>query len=69
LGEKLSLSNREIPKSDTEEFDLKKLEDVEVREKCQIKILIKSVALENLDNTWDISGSWECIKITSVTYL
>ena len=31
--EKLSLSNSEIPKSDVEGFDLKKVEDVEVREK------------------------------------
>jgi len=44
--EKLSLSNREIPKSNTEAFDLRKL-DVEVTEKCQIKISIKFVALEN----------------------
>lgn len=67
--EKLSLSNKEIPKSDTEGFDLKKLEDVEVTEKCQIKISIKFVALENLDNIQDISRYWECVKITSVTYL
>jgi len=65
----LSPSNREICKSDTEGFDLKKLEDMEVREKCQIKISIKFVALKNLDNIWDISRSWECVNITSVTYL
>jgi hypothetical protein len=66
--EKLSLSNREIPKSDVEGFDPKKL-DVEVREKCQIKISIKFVAVENLDNIRDISRPWECVQITSLTYL
>lgn len=67
--EKLSLSNREIPKSDTEGFDLKNLEDVEVTEKCQIKISIKFVALENSDNIQDISRSWECVNIILATYL
>jgi hypothetical protein len=68
--EKLLLSTREIPSlTDKEGFHLKKLEDVKVTEKCQIKISIKFVALENLDNIWVISRSWEYVKITSVTYL
>jgi hypothetical protein len=39
---------------DREKFDLKKLNDVKVREQCHVKIWRKHTALENLDGSRDI---------------
>jgi hypothetical protein len=45
-------------------FNLKVLEDVEVKEQHQVKISNRFVALENLDDDddVDINRSWESIK-------
>jgi hypothetical protein len=41
---------------------LKKLNDVEVREKNQVEISNRFVALENLDESLDINNAWESIR-------
>jgi hypothetical protein len=39
-------------------FDLKKL-DVEVKEKYQVEMSNRFVALENLDESFDINSAWK----------
>jgi len=46
-------------KFDVEIFDLKKLNDVEVKEKYQVEISNRFAALENLDESLDINSAWE----------
>jgi len=49
-----------------ERFNLKKPNDVEVKEQCQVKISKKSVALENLGGGGDdvgINRTWESRSI------
>jgi hypothetical protein len=49
-----------------ERFNLRKLNDVEVKEQYQVKISNKFVVLENLDNDDDnveINWAWESIRI------
>jgi hypothetical protein len=40
-------------------FDLKKPKDVEVKEKYQVKIWNRFIALENLDTNVDMNRAWE----------
>jgi hypothetical protein len=43
-----------------ERFNLKKLNDVEVKEQSQVKMSNILASLENLDDDVDISRAWEC---------
>jgi hypothetical protein len=43
-------------------FDLKNLEDKEVKEKYQVEILNRFAALESLDESFDINKAWEGIR-------
>jgi hypothetical protein len=47
---------------DLERFDLKKLDDVEVKEKCKVEISNIFAALESLDESFDINNTWESIR-------
>jgi hypothetical protein len=47
---------------DVERFDLRKLDDVEVKEKYQVEISSRFTALENLGESLDINSAWENIK-------
>ena len=49
-------------KFDGERFNLRKLNELEVKEKYQIEITNRFVALENLDVYKDVNRSWEIIK-------
>jgi hypothetical protein len=62
LREKISASKRARQKFDLERFDLKKLNDVEVKEKYQVEISNRFAALENLDGSFDIDNAWESIR-------
>jgi hypothetical protein len=42
---------------------LKKLSDVEVKEKYQVEISNRFAALENLDKRMDIKSTWESIRV------
>jgi hypothetical protein len=48
-------------KFDLERFDLKKLDDTEVKEKYQVEISNRFAALENLDESFYIKNAWESI--------
>jgi hypothetical protein len=45
-----------------ERFNLRKLNELEVRKQYQIKISNRFAALENYNNSKDISRAWENIK-------
>jgi hypothetical protein len=60
LKERLSVSKRARQKFDLERFDLRKLDDVEVKEKYQVEISNRFV--QNLDESLDINNAWEGIR-------
>jgi hypothetical protein len=62
LRERLSVSKRARQKFDLERSDLKKLDDVEVKEKCQVEISNRFTDLESLDESFDINNAWESIR-------
>jgi hypothetical protein len=62
LRDRISASKRARQKFDLERFDLKKLDDVEVKEKCQVEISNRFAALESLDESFDINNAWESIR-------
>jgi glycine betaine/choline ABC-type transport system substrate-binding protein len=53
-----------VKKMDVERFNLKQLNEEEVKEKYQITIKNKFAALENLDGNGDISRVWELLERT-----
>jgi hypothetical protein len=57
LRERISVSKRARQNSDLERFDLKKLTDVEVKEKYQVDISNRIAALESFDVSWDINNA------------
>jgi len=58
----LALSKPTAQKLDGERFNLRKLNELEVRKEYQIEISKKFAALENLNDSKDINGAWENIK-------
>jgi hypothetical protein len=62
LRERISVSKRAKQNSDLERFDLKKLDDVEVKEKDQVEILNRFAALESLDESFDVSLGYQKLK-------
>jgi hypothetical protein len=56
LRERISVSKRARQKCDSERFDLKKLDDVEVEEKCKVEISNRFAALESLDESFDTNN-------------
>jgi hypothetical protein len=49
-------------KTDGERFNLRKLNELEVRKEHQIEISNRFAALENLSDSEDINRAWENIK-------
>jgi hypothetical protein len=43
-------------------LDLKKLDDVKVKEKYHVEISNRFAALESLDESFDINNAWESIR-------
>jgi hypothetical protein len=62
LRERISVSKRARQKFDVEKFDLKKLDDVEVKEKYQVDVSNRFAALESSDESFDINNAWESIR-------
>jgi hypothetical protein len=62
LRERISACKRTMQKYDLERLDLKKLDDVEVKEKYQVEISNCFATLESLDDSFDINNAWESIK-------
>jgi DNA repair ATPase RecN len=66
LRERISVSKQARQKFDLERFDLKKLDDIEVKEKYQVEISNRFAVLESLDESFDISNAWESIIRESI---
>jgi hypothetical protein len=62
VGDRLAVSKRAAQKIDTERFNLKKLNEGDVKEQYQIRFRNKFAALENLDHNGDISKIWDTIR-------
>jgi hypothetical protein len=62
LRERISVSKGVRQTFDLERFDLKKLDDVEVKEKYQVEISNRFAALESLDQSIDTNYAWESIR-------
>jgi hypothetical protein len=62
LRERISVSKRARQNSDLERFYLKKLDDIEVKERYQVETPSRFAALEILDESFDINNAWEGIK-------
>jgi len=62
VRERLAVSKQAAQKFDVEKFNLRNLNELEVRKKFQIKISDRFAALENLRCSEDINGTWENIK-------
>jgi hypothetical protein len=62
LRERISVSKRARQNVDLERFDLKMLNDVEVKEKYQVEISNRFAGLENLHESFGINNTWESIR-------
>jgi hypothetical protein len=67
LRERISVSKGARQKSDSERFDLRKLDDVEVKEKYQLEISNRFAALESLDDSIDTNSAWKSIRANTET--
>jgi len=62
VKESLAVSKQAAQKFDVERFNLRKLNELEVRKQYQIKISNGFAALENLSDCENINRDWENIK-------
>jgi len=62
VRERLDVSKQAAHKFDGERFNLRKLNELEVKEKYQIEITNRFVALENLNVDEDVNRAWENVK-------
>jgi hypothetical protein len=62
VRERLAVSKRAAQKIDTERFNVKKLNEGDVKEQYQLTIRNKFAALENLEDSGDINGAWDNIR-------
>ena len=62
LRERLTVHKQAALKFEGERFNLRKLKELEVKEKYQIEITDRFAALENLSDSEDINRAWENIK-------
>jgi hypothetical protein len=62
LRERIAVSKQTRQKFDLERFDLKKLDDIEIKEKYQVEISNRFAALESLDESSNINNAWESIR-------
>jgi hypothetical protein len=60
--ERLAVSKRMVKKMDVERFNLKQLNEEEVKEQYQVTIKNKFAALENVDDDGDINRAEETIR-------
>jgi hypothetical protein len=58
----LAVRKQAAQKFDGGRFNLRKLNDLEVRKQCQIEITNRFAALENISEDEDINRAWESIK-------
>jgi len=62
VRERLAMCKQTAQRFDRQRFNLRKLNEPEVREHYQIEITSRFAALENLNNDEDVTRTWENIK-------
>jgi uncharacterized FlaG/YvyC family protein len=62
MRKRLAVSKRAAQKIDTERFNVKKLNEGDVKEQYQVKIRNTFAALENLEDSGDINRAWDNIR-------
>jgi hypothetical protein len=62
VRERLAVRNRATQKFDGEKFNLRKLDDLEVRTQYRIEITNRFAVLENVSDDEDINRPWESNK-------
>ena len=62
VRERLAVGNQAAQSFHRQRFNLRKLNEPEVREQYQIEITNRFAALENLNDDEDINRTWENIK-------
>jgi len=62
VRERLAVGKQATQRCDRQRFNLRKLNEPEVRQQYQIEITNRFAALENLNNDEDINRTWENIK-------
>ena len=62
VRERLAVRKQAAQKSDGGRFNLRKLNDLEVRKQYQIEITNRFAALENVNEDEEINRGWESIK-------
>jgi hypothetical protein len=62
VRERLAVSKQAAQTFDGKRFNLRKLNELEVRKRYQTEITKRFAALENMDNDGDINRAWENIK-------
>jgi hypothetical protein len=62
VRERLAVGKPLVKKMDVERFNLKQLNEEEVKEQYQVTIKNKFAALENLDDNEDINKAWKTIR-------
>jgi hypothetical protein len=62
LWDRLAVSKRAAQKVDTERFNVKKLNEGDVKEQYQVTVRSKFAALKNLEGSGDISRAWDNIR-------
>jgi len=62
VRERLAISKQATQKCDGERFNLRKLNELEVKKKYQTEITKRFAALENLNVDEDVNRAWENIK-------
>jgi len=62
VREILAVGKQAAQRFDTQRFNLRKLNEPEVREQYQIEITNRLAAWENLDDDEDVNRTWENIK-------
>jgi hypothetical protein len=62
VRERLAVSKRAAQKIDTERFNVKKLNEGDVKDQYQVTIRNMFAALENLEDNGDINRAWDNIR-------
>jgi fructose-bisphosphate aldolase class 1 len=62
IRERLAVRKQATQNFDGEQFNLRKLDDLEARKQYRIEITNRFAALENVSEDEDINRAWESIK-------
>jgi hypothetical protein len=62
VRERLAVSKRTAQKFDVKSFNIRKINELEIRKRYEVKISNRFAALENSSNSEDINRAWENIK-------